>query len=77
MISSKTPQVAGLSWNTPANETGVAPGASTVAYADRGVVFLGIVYQDRPEQAVAFFDELGRGYDTDARSRAVGSPGGG
>ncbi len=42
-------------------------------YADRDVVFLGIVYQDNPDQAIAFLDELGCGYDhlTDPGSTAV------
>ncbi len=43
------------------------------AYEDRGVRFLGILYQDKPASAVAFLDELGRGYDhlTDPDSRAA------
>lgn len=43
------------------------------AYEGRGVRFLGIVYQDRRESAVAFLDELGRGYDhlVDRQSRAA------
>lgn len=43
------------------------------AYADRDVVFVGIVYQDNPDQAIAFLDELGRGYDhlTDRGSTAA------
>lgn len=32
-------------------------------YEDDGVRFLGIVYQDQDDRAVAFLDELGRGYD--------------
>ena len=32
-------------------------------YRDRGVVFVGVDYQDGPESARAFLDELGRGGD--------------
>lgn len=49
--------------------------ATSAAYADRGVHFLGIVYQDKPEQASAFLDEFGRGtnysYVVDPQSRAI------
>jgi cytochrome c biogenesis protein CcmG/thiol:disulfide interchange protein DsbE len=49
--------------------------ATSAAYADRGVHFLGIVYQDKPEQASAFLDEFGRGsnysYVIDPQSRAI------
>lgn len=31
------------------------------AYRDRSVRFVGITFQDRPDRAVAFLDELGRG----------------
>ena len=31
------------------------------AYRDRSVRFVGIAFQDRPDRAVAFLDELGRG----------------
>ncbi len=43
------------------------------AYRNEGVTFVGIVYQDDPKQAIAFLDELGRGYDhvTDPGSRAA------
>lgn len=34
------------------------------AYGDRGVVFLGVTFQDDPEESIAFLDELGRGYDS-------------
>lgn len=49
--------------------------ATSAAYADRGVHFLGIVYQDKPAQASAFLDEFGRGtnysYVIDPESRAI------
>jgi cytochrome c biogenesis protein CcmG/thiol:disulfide interchange protein DsbE len=47
--------------------------AAAAAYADLGVSFVGISYQDRPEDAVTFLDEFGRGYTyaTDATSRAA------
>ena len=49
--------------------------STSAAYADRGVHFLGIVYQDKPEQASAFLDEFGRGsnysYVVDPQSRAI------
>lgn len=42
-------------------------------FRDRGVTFLGIVYQDRPEFAIDMLDEMGRGYDnvTDPGSRTA------
>ena len=42
-------------------------------YEEAGVEFLGIVYQDQDDRAVAFLDELGRGYDhvVDPGSRAA------
>ncbi|MBU1866462.1 MAG: TlpA family protein disulfide reductase [Actinobacteria bacterium] len=36
--------------------------AASAAYQDRGVVFIGVVFQDEPGEAIAFLDELGRGY---------------
>lgn len=36
--------------------------AAATRYEDDGVRFLGIVYQDQDDRAVAFLDELGRGY---------------
>jgi cytochrome c biogenesis protein CcmG/thiol:disulfide interchange protein DsbE len=49
--------------------------STAAAYADRGVHFVGIVYQDKPEQASAFLDEFGRGtnysYVVDPESRAT------
>jgi cytochrome c biogenesis protein CcmG/thiol:disulfide interchange protein DsbE len=48
---------------------------TAAAYSDRGVHFVGIVYQDEPEQASAFLDEFGRGtnysYVVDPDSRAI------
>ena len=45
------------------------------AYRDRSVRFVGIAFQDRPDLAVAFLDELGRGtafdYVLDPGSRAA------
>lgn len=45
------------------------------AYRDRSVRFVGITFQDRPDRAVAFLDELGRGaafdYVLDPGSRAA------
>lgn len=45
------------------------------AYRDRSVRFVGIAFQDRPDRAVAFLDELGRGtafdYVLDPGSRAA------
>ena len=35
--------------------------ATAAAFQDQGVVFVGVVYQDDPEAAVAFLDEMGRG----------------
>lgn len=32
-------------------------------YADEGVVFVGVDFQDETEDAIAFLDEMGRGYD--------------
>lgn len=49
--------------------------STAAAYADKGVHFLGIVYQDKPAQASAFLDEFGRGtnysYVVDPESRAI------
>jgi cytochrome c biogenesis protein CcmG/thiol:disulfide interchange protein DsbE len=43
------------------------------AYEDRDVRFVGIVFQDEPEDSIRFLDELGRGYDnvTDEGSRTA------
>lgn len=49
--------------------------ATANAFADRGVRFLGVVYQDDPKHAAAFLDELGWGtnyeYVVDPGSRAA------
>jgi cytochrome c biogenesis protein CcmG/thiol:disulfide interchange protein DsbE len=49
--------------------------STAAAFADRGVHFLGIVYQDKPTQATSFLDEFGRGtnysYVLDPASRAI------
>jgi cytochrome c biogenesis protein CcmG/thiol:disulfide interchange protein DsbE len=51
------------SWCVPCREEHPALLAAAERYADEGVRFVGVIYQDRSEQAVAFLDELGRGYD--------------
>ena len=49
--------------------------ASATAFEDLGVRFVGVVYQDDPDQAAGFLDELGWGenyeYVTDPGSRAA------
>ena len=49
--------------------------STAAAFANRGVHFVGIVYQDEPAQASAFLDEFGRGtnysYVVDPASRAI------
>ncbi len=49
--------------------------ATAQAYSDQDVRFVGVVFQDRPEAATAFLDELGRSgvtdYVTDPGSRAA------
>ncbi len=35
------------------------------AYRDRSVQFVGITFQDRPDRAISFLDELGRGTSTE------------
>lgn len=49
--------------------------ATASAFEDRGVSFVGVVYQDRREPAIAFLDELGWGdnyeYVIDPGSRAA------
>lgn len=49
--------------------------ATAEAFADRGVRFVGVVYQDDPKQAASFLDELGWGdnyeYVLDEGSRAA------
>ncbi|MGH9054234.1 MAG: TlpA family protein disulfide reductase [Acidimicrobiia bacterium] len=48
--------------------------AAADAYRGAGVRFVGIVYQDRPQDAIAYLDEMGRGqfdYVMDPGSRAA------
>lgn len=47
--------------------------AAAEEYRGSGVVFVGVVFNDRPDQAIALLDELGRGYEavTDPDSRAA------
>ncbi len=35
---------------------------TSAAYSDRGVRFIGVVFQDKRADSIAFLDELGRGY---------------
>ncbi len=37
---------------------------TALRYEDKGVRFVGIVFQDKPEEAIRFLDEMGRGYDS-------------
>jgi len=59
------------SWCVPCREENDDLLAAAARYDD--VTFLGIVYQDSPEAARAFLDELGQGYDhlMDPNSRAA------
>jgi cytochrome c biogenesis protein CcmG/thiol:disulfide interchange protein DsbE len=59
------------SWCVPCREENDDLLAAAARYDD--VTFLGIVYQDTPEAARAFLDELGQGYDhvLDPGSRAA------
>ncbi|MGZ5384757.1 MAG: TlpA family protein disulfide reductase [Acidimicrobiia bacterium] len=63
------------SWCIPCRTEHQDLTTTAAAYADRGVHFLGIVYQDKPAQASAFLDEFGRGtnysYVVDLKSRAI------
>lgn len=63
------------SWCVPCRIEHPALTAASAAYADRGVQFVGLLYQDRAAPAVAFLDEMGRGenysYVVDADSRAT------
>ena len=51
------------SWCIPCREEHPALVAAAERYEDDGVRFVGILYQDGRQQAIAFLDELGRGYD--------------
>ncbi len=64
------------SWCFPCR--GEHPALTAVArdYQDRGVSLVGVVYQDQPDEAMAFLDELGWGgdnyrYVVDPKSRAA------
>lgn len=63
------------SWCFPCRLEHPALTAASTAYQDRGVHFVGILYQDRKAPAVAFLDEFGRGenysYVVDPDSRAT------
>jgi cytochrome c biogenesis protein CcmG/thiol:disulfide interchange protein DsbE len=52
------------SWCVPCREEHPALVAAADDYRSSGVTFVGIVYQDQPDQAIAFLDELGRAYDS-------------
>ncbi|GIU91751.1 MAG: thiol:disulfide interchange protein [Acidimicrobiia bacterium] len=51
------------SWCLPCRAEHPVLVAAADSYRDAGVRFLGVVYQDEPEAARAFLDELGWGYD--------------
>ena len=63
------------SWCFPCRIEHPALNAAAADYADEGVHFVGIVYQDRRETASGFLDEFGRGtnysYVMDDGSRAI------
>jgi cytochrome c biogenesis protein CcmG/thiol:disulfide interchange protein DsbE len=63
------------SWCFPCRLEHSALTSTAAAYAGRGVHFVGILYQDDVEPAVAFLDEFGRGenysYVNDTGSRAI------
>jgi cytochrome c biogenesis protein CcmG/thiol:disulfide interchange protein DsbE len=63
------------SWCVPCREEHAALTAAANAYRDAGVRFVGVLYQDEPDGARAFLDELGWGegyhYVTDSGSRAA------
>lgn len=61
------------SWCVPCREEHDDLVAAAEGYRGADVTFVGIVYQDQPDQAIAFLDELGRGYDNvvDPDSRAA------
>lgn len=61
------------SWCTACWDEHDALLTAAARFRDDGVAFVGIVFQDRPEQATAFLDELGRGYPsvTDPGSRTA------
>lgn len=61
------------SWCVACREEHPALLAAASAYADAGVTFVGVAYQDQKSSAVEFLDEMGRGKDyiylADPRSR--------
>ncbi|UER55994.1 redoxin family protein [Kineosporiaceae bacterium SCSIO 59966] len=61
------------SWCVPCRQEHPELVAAANAYADAGVTFVGVNYQDQKATAVAFLDELGRGeryqYVVDSGSR--------
>ncbi|NMR21048.1 redoxin family protein [Cellulomonas fimi] len=63
------------SWCVPCRAEHPELVAASDAYADAGVTFVGVNYQDRQSTATAFLDELGRGesyeYVTDSGSRGA------
>jgi cytochrome c biogenesis protein CcmG, thiol:disulfide interchange protein DsbE len=63
------------SWCGPCRAEHDALTTASAVYADRGVHFVGILYQDQEAQAMSFLDELGRGvnysYVTDHDSSAT------
>lgn len=63
------------SWCVACREEHPALLAAAAAYRDRGVRFVGVVYQDNPSNARRMLDELGRGdgysYVTDPGSRSA------
>ncbi len=61
------------SWCVPCRSEHAHLVAAAETYRDLGVRFVGVVYQDSPEAAAGFLDELGSGYDhlVDERSRAA------
>lgn len=63
------------SWCIPCRSEHPALNAAAAGYADEDVHFVGIVYQDRREQAVGFLDQFGRGtnysYVMDDDSRTI------
>jgi cytochrome c biogenesis protein CcmG/thiol:disulfide interchange protein DsbE len=50
------------SWCVPCRQEHPALVSTAAAYEGLGVEFVGISYQDRPEDAIRFLDEFGRGY---------------
>jgi cytochrome c biogenesis protein CcmG/thiol:disulfide interchange protein DsbE len=51
------------SWCQPCRAEHGELAATADAYADRGVRFVGVVYQNDADDARAFLDDLGRSYD--------------